>query len=264
MKVTVFTSNQPRHFRLIEKLAKVADHVFAVQECTTLFPGKKKDYYVASPVMEEYFSYVRGAEKQTFGDIAFPPANVTSLAMFLGDINDVDMQALAPALQSDYYVVFGASFLKGALAEFLIEKRAVNIHMGASPYYRGNSCNFWAIHDGHADYVCGTIHMITKGLDSGPILFHALPRPQTVDPFLLGMISVDVSQDALASHIKNGTLYDAPATPQDRSQELRYTKNVEFTDDVASRYLKVRPSPETVRKILENRDLSKFINPVVL
>lgn len=264
MKVTVFTSNQPRHFRLIEKLASVADHVFAVQECTTLFPGKKKDYYVASPVMEEYFSYVRGAEAKTFGDVAFPPKNCTSLALFLGDINDIDMQALAPALESDYYVVFGASYLKGGLANFLIEKRAVNIHMGASPYYRGNSCNFWAIHDGHADYVCGTIHMITKGLDSGPILLHALPRPQAVDPFLLGMISVDVSQDAVVHHIKNGTLYDLLPVPQDRTLELRYTKNVEFTDDVAQRYLGVRPSPEAVKATLEKRDLSKFINPFVM
>jgi hypothetical protein len=264
VKVTVFTSNQPRHFRLIEKLSKVADHVFAVQECTTLFPGKKKDYYVASTVMEEYFSYVRGAEKQTFGDIAFPPENSTALALFLGDITDISMQALEPALQSDYYVVFGASYLKGPLAEFLIEKRTVNIHMGASPYYRGNSCNFWAIYDNHAEYVCGTIHMITKGLDSGPILFHALPRPQAVDPFLLGMISVDVAQNAVAHHIQKGTLYEMPVVPQDRSLELRYTRNVDFNDEVAARYLGVRPSPEAVRTSLEKRDLSKFINPFVM
>jgi hypothetical protein len=264
VRVTVFTSNQPRHFRLIEKLASIADQVYAVQECTTLFPGKKKDYYVASPVMEEYFSHVRDAEAKTFGGVAFPPKNCTSLALFLGDINDIDRQALAPALESDYYVVFGASYLKGALAEFLIEKRAVNIHMGASPYYRGNSCNFWAIHDGRADYVSGTIHMINKGLDSGPILLHALPRPQVVDPFLLGMISVDVSQNAVVHHIKNGTLYDLPPVPQDRSQELRYTKNIEFTDDVAQRYLGLRPSPDDVKAILDKRDLSKFINPFVM
>jgi hypothetical protein len=264
VKVTVLTSNQPRHFRLIEKLSTVAEHVFAVQECTTLFPGKKKDYYVASPIMEEYFSHVRAAEGRTFGDVAFPPKNCTSLALFLGDINDIDMQALAPALESEYYVVFGASYLKGRLADFLIEKRAVNIHMGASPYYRGNSCNFWAIHDNRADHVCGTVHMITKGLDSGPILLHALPRPQAVDPFLLGMISVDVAQNAVVHHIQNGTLYDLPAVPQDRSLEVRYTKNIDFTDDVAERYLGVRPSPEVVRAALENRDLSRFINPFVM
>jgi hypothetical protein len=263
MRVTVFTSNQPRHFRLIEKLSAIADEVFAIQECTTLFPGKKKDYYVASPIMEEYFSYVRSAEKQVFGDVAMPPANCRSLAMFLGDINDIDMDALKPALQSDYYVVFGASFLKGPLAEFLIDRRAVNIHMGASPYYRGNSCNFWAVYDGRADYISGTIHMITKGLDSGPILLHALPRAQTIDPFVLGMVSVDVSQNAVCHHIRNGTLFNQPPVPQDRSRELRYTKNVDFHDEVAREYLSRRPSPEAVRQMIVNRDLSAFVRPYI-
>ncbi|MBI3434478.1 MAG: methionyl-tRNA formyltransferase [Proteobacteria bacterium] len=263
MKITVFTSNQPRHFRLIEKLSAIASEVFAVQECTTLFPGKKKDFYVASPIMEEYFSHVRAAEKRVFGDIAMPPKNCRSLALFLGDLNDIDVTALEPALQSDYYVVFGASFLKGPLAEILIANRAVNIHMGASPYYRGNSCNFWAAYDGRPDYIFGTIHMITKGLDNGPILLHALPRAQAIDPFVLGMVSVDVVQNAMCHHIKNGTLFDQPPVPQDRSREMRYTKNVDFHDEVAREYLSRRPSPEQVRQNIANRNLSAFIRPYV-
>lgn len=261
MKITVFTSNQPRHVRLLQKLAAIADEVYAIQETTTLFPGRKADYYLKSPVMERYFSHVRPAEEKVFGPVSFLPKNVTSLPLFMGDINDLPVDVLKPALAADYFVVFGASYIKGELADLLIAKRAVNIHMGASPYYRGNSCNFWALHDGRADYVSGTIHLLTKGLDSGPILYHALPKPQAIDPFELGMRSVAVAQDSICHHIEHGTLYAGEAVPQDRAKELRYTKNVDFHDAVAEAYLAAMPSPSEIRAILAERDLSAFTRP---
>ena len=66
------------------------------------------------------------------------------------------------------------------MIDFLI-KDAINIHMGISPYYRGSSCNFWAIYDGNPSYVGATIHLLSKGLDSGDILFHCLPKPLNND-----------------------------------------------------------------------------------
>jgi hypothetical protein len=263
MKITVLTSNQPRHFRLIDKLCNIADHVYAIQECTTLFPGKRVDYYPRTPIMEAYFSRVLAAEKKVFGNIQFPPDNCTQLPLFLGDVNYLPLSTFKAALDSDYFVIFGASYIKGELVDTLISKCAINIHMGASPYYRGNSCNFWAIHDGRADYVSGTIHMITKGLDSGPILYHALPKPQDIDPFELGMRSVDVAQNSVCHHIQAGTLFASDPVTQDRSLELRYTKNVEFHDVVAESYLKNTPTPEEIGRILVRRDLSKFVHPYV-
>ena len=58
MKITVFTSNQPRHLSLIRNLSKVCDQLFAVQECNTVFPGVIKDFYSKSDVMENYFAQV--------------------------------------------------------------------------------------------------------------------------------------------------------------------------------------------------------------
>ena len=52
MNITVFTSNQPRHIYLINSLAKICDRVFAVQECNTVLPGKVKDLYDNSNVMQ--------------------------------------------------------------------------------------------------------------------------------------------------------------------------------------------------------------------
>lgn len=133
MNITVFTSNQPRHVALISRLADIADTVYAVQECTTLFPGSKPDFYKKTEVMRRYFARVVGAERAIFGEPTFSAPNVNTLSVKHGDVNDLKMDLLAPALESDYYIVFGSSYLKGPLCDFIISKSAVNIHMGISP-----------------------------------------------------------------------------------------------------------------------------------
>ena len=67
MKITVFTSNQPRHLSLLEDLAGIADEVFAVVHGNTIFPGQKLGYYDNSQVMQEYFTSVIEAEQKVFG-----------------------------------------------------------------------------------------------------------------------------------------------------------------------------------------------------
>ena len=120
-----------------------------------------------------------------------------SLAIKLGDLNLLKPKQIAPALESDIYVVFGSSFIKGWLTDFLTQNHAVNIHKGLSPYYRGSSCNFWALFDGKPEYVGATIHLLSKGLDSGPIIFHAVPKLDDENPFEFTMRSVVVAQETL-------------------------------------------------------------------
>src|SRR5678815_2276252 len=145
MRVTVFTSNQPRHLALIDSLASIATEVFAIQECNTVFPGQVDDFFRKSPVMQDYFSRVIAAEREVFGEPRFSRSkHVRQLPIKMGDLSRLDLDSLAPALESDVFVVFGASYIQGALCDVLVERRAVNIHMGVSPQYRGSSTNFWA------------------------------------------------------------------------------------------------------------------------
>jgi len=261
MKITVFTSNQPRHISLIESLASIADEVYAIQECNTIFPGQVADFFRRSDVMQEYFSHVIGAEKKVFGQPRFSPPKVNSLSIKLGDLNRLDLETLKPALDSDYYIIFGSSFIKGDLCDFLVNQKALNIHMGVSPYYRGSSCNFWALQEGNPDYVGATIHLLSKGLDSGPMLFHALPKPQETGAFLLGMCAVKAAHEGLVSHLKARTIFEFDPVSQDKTLELKYTRNRDFTDDVAALYLKTAPTPTEIAHSLDSRDFTKFLNP---
>lgn len=237
MKITVFTSNQARHLALIERLSAISDECHAVMECNTVRPGKRQDFFDKSPVMERYFGHVMNAEHAVFGDVGFSTPGGRTLAIKMGDLNLMTREELAPCLDADAYVVFGASFIKGWLCEHLVEHGAFNIHMGLSPYYRGSSCNFWALYDGNPHMVGATIHRLSKGLDSGPMLFHALPRYDGGDPFRFTMRAVEVAQSALQHRIADGSVFELQPVTQDRTAEIRYSRNVEFNDAVAGDFL---------------------------
>jgi methionyl-tRNA formyltransferase len=238
MRVTIFTSNQPRHLNLAKELSNIFERVYVISEVNTVFPGQVEDFFRKSDVMQAYFQNVIDSEKKIFGEIGFLPENVQTLSIKSGDLNKLDPQQLSEALASDVYVVFGSSYIKGWLIDFLVENKALNIHMGLSPYYRGSSCNFWALYDGRPGYVGATIHYLSKGLDSGDILFHCTPQVLPSDsPFDFTMRSVQVAQKSLVSFLEKGSMFAFPQVKQDRSQEIRYTKNQDFTDDVAKEFL---------------------------
>lgn len=264
MKITVFTSNNPRHIRLAERLSTIADTVYMVQECMTVFPGQIDDFYKKTDVMRSYFERVIAAEKAVFGTPRFLPANVRQLALRTGDLSLAPLDMLGDALNSDIYVVFGASYIRPPLVDSLIDKMAINIHMGISPYYRGSSCNFWALYDGNPDLVGATIHMLSRGLDSGPMLYHVRPAAVATDPFVFGMKAVEAAQESLVSRISTGEIFNIPKVQQDRSQEIRYTRNRDFTDTYASTYLERKLDSSGLLAGLESvprRDFVRLYQP---
>ncbi|MBU74875.1 MAG: methionyl-tRNA formyltransferase [Rhodospirillaceae bacterium] len=237
MKITIFTGNQPRHFNLVKQLAEVADEVFCIQETLTVRPGLVDDFFRKSEIMQRYFGNVMHAEKLLFGGLSFMPKNVRSLCLRSGDLIHLTPEELQPALEADMFIVFGSSYIKGWLCDYLVKRKAINIHMGLSPYYRGSSCNFWALHDRRPSYVGATIHLLSQGLDNGDILFHCLPKDIIGDPFLFTMKSVEVAQTALKERIRSGEIHRIDAIAQDPTKEKRYSRNKEFDDNKALAFL---------------------------
>ena len=261
MKITVFTSNQPRHISLINRLASISDSIYAIMECNTIFPGLVQDFFKKSDVMKSYFSNVMLAEKKLFGDLSFMSKNVRSLVIKSGDLNYVKREQLTDALDSDVYVVFGASYIKGWLIDYLIEHDAINIHMGISPYYRGSSCNFWALYDRKPEYVGATIHILSKGLDSGPMLYHALPRLNNDNPFEFTMRAVEAAQMSLVTRISNKEIRAFSQQQQNKADAIRYTKNADFTDEVASVFLKRNDDNKRLTELLDAAEPPKLLYP---
>jgi len=233
MSVTVFTRDSARHIALVNKLATVTNSVHAVIESSPpLVTAPLK-----SPVMTEYFSRVQQAENHIFGTGITLDPRVNTQLIATGRLNQLTPQQLQAALETDYVVVFGSSYIKGWLADALIDKNAINLHMGISPQYRGSACNFWALFDNNPHLVGATIHRLAKSLDSGSVIQHIRPEFTGQNLFHFSMQAVAAGHDALAALIANNQLQTMTPQPQDSSLEIRYSKNADFTDDVASSFL---------------------------
>jgi len=238
MKITLFTGNLSRHNYLTNLLFEVSTELFVVQENRTLFPGASPGHYPTSKIMKEYFSKVSNAQKKLFGNsyIVSKNKNLHLLPLMLNDLSKYPINLLSNFLKSDVYVVFGSSYIKGDLADFLVKNKAINIHMGVSPYYRGTDCNFWALYDDNPHLVGATIHLLSKGLDSGPMLYHALSEIKD-DPFLYTMSTVKSAFHSIAERIKDQTIFKYTPEIQNKSKEIRYSKKNEFNDKIVQSFL---------------------------
>jgi folate-dependent phosphoribosylglycinamide formyltransferase PurN len=237
MKITLFTSNKNRHNYLINLLSEVSDELYVIQECGTIFPGIVPGHYQASPTMKKYFENVSNAQSYLFGNsyVNNKKKNIKILPMISGDLNQCSMNLLSDFLKSDVYVVFGSSYIKGELVDFLVKQKAINIHAGVSPYYRGTDCNFWALYDDNTHLVGTTIHLLSKGLDSGPMLYHAMSNLKT-NPFEYTMSTVKSAFHSIAERIKDGSIFTIKPIVQDKIKEVRYSKKSEFSEEVVREY----------------------------
>ena len=107
--------------------------------------------------------------------------------------------------------------------------------MGVSPFYRGTACNFWALYDNNPHLVGATIHLLSKGLDSGPILYHAMSEVKN-NPFEYTMSTVKSAFYSIIEKIKDGSLFKIKSISQDKSKEIRYSKKNEFNDEIIQNY----------------------------
>ena len=109
--------------------------------------------------------------------------------------------------------------------------------MGVSPYYRGSDCNFWALYDNNAHLVGSTIHLLSKGLDSGSILYHALSNP-VADPFIYTMSTVKSAFYSLKEKIIDNSIFNIRATKQNKKNEIRYSKKKDFREKIVYNFFK--------------------------
>ena len=236
MKVTLFTSNNLRHKYLIKLISTYCDELLVVQESKS-FIKKKDTNYQNSKIIEKYFAKVLEAQEKTFNKEfeTNDGKNIKTLSVSEGELNKLSISSLKDYLESDIYIVFGSSYIKGDLVDFLIRKKALNIHAGVSPYYRGTDCNFWALYDDNAHLVGSTIHLLSKGLDSGPVLYHAMSN-QKKNPYEYTMSTVKSAFHSIAERIKDGSILKIKPLIQDKAKEIRYSKKNHFSEEIVKKY----------------------------
>jgi len=233
MNITLITSDQIRHNYLVNLLSNIATKLNVIQEKKTFFSNQNK----ISNLMKNYFLKVDDAQKKVFGNAAIDKKNknIKLLSLENKELEKCSLNSLSDFLNSDIFIVFGSSFIKKDLVNFLIDHKALNIHLGISPYYKGTDCNFWALFDNNPHLVGATIHLLSKGLDSGQILYHALSEIKE-DPFIYTMSAVKSAFESIAQKIENKTIFEHTPEIQDKSKEIKYSKKNEFNDEVIKKF----------------------------
>tara|TARA_B100001996_G_scaffold365256_1_gene334992 strand:- start:1620 stop:2405 length:786 start_codon:yes stop_codon:yes gene_type:complete len=260
MIITLFTSNNNRHNYLANLLSTVCDKLWIVQETKSASYKKNSDINQESGVVRQYFSYVADAQNKFFKNqsINKNSKNIKTLSISNGELSNLSLSFLSDFLKSDMYVVFGSSYIRGDLADHLVKNKAVNIHAGVSPYYRGTDCNFWALYDNNPHLVGATIHMLSKGLDSGPVLYHAMSNLKS-NPFEYTMSTIKSAFHSIADRIKDRTIFNIEPEIQDKTKEIRYTKKNDFDEKIVKNYFKKEINLE-----IKEFDISLLKNPYFL
>ena len=87
------------------------------------------------------------------------------------------------------------------------------------------------------DLVGSTIHFLSKGLDSGPILYHAMSNNKT-NAFDYTMSSVKAAFHSIVERIKDKSIFKHEPLLQNKSLEVRYSKKVSLMMILSSVFLK--------------------------
>ena len=235
MNITLFTSNNKRHKYFINLLSKVSKKLYVVQENAPLtFNNQNK-----SKLKKKYYKKLNIAQSKFFknNSSTISKRNVKILSLKSGDLKNCSLEDLSDFLKSDIYILFGCSYIKGKLLDFLVKKKGISLHMGLSPYYIGSDCNFWAMYDNNPHLVGATIHYVSKKYDSGPILYHAMSKIKT-SVFEYSMSTTKSCLNSLAQKIKEKSIFKLKASYLKRKEQIRNTTKEDFNDKIISNFFK--------------------------
>jgi len=227
MKLLVCTSNHPRHTALLHALTDAGHDVVAIIEPKSFSPGGD------SPVLGRYWHRVQEAERAIFHGVLW---SGPTLSLRPGELSTA--WPVLGLLSGRRPIVFGTSYIRGAVCEAFLAAGALNLHAGIAPEYRGSACNMWAEYDGHPELIGAQVQRLSRGLDAGVVLSETIAfRPK--DYFLRSMRAVQLGIQAMVALL--GTPEPWPVVLTEHRPSLRYSRHADFTEAVADRLLRRTP-----------------------
>lgn len=195
----------------------------------------------SSAVLQRYFDEVSRCEQEVFA--INEPQGVEPRAFGCWD-------SVVQYLERTEHVVpiiFGTSLIKGKELEVLMDRNAVNIHAGVSPYFRGSACNFWAMHDGYPELVGLTVHELTGAVDSGSIKYRFFGSDVGAVEYGPILYSMKQLRDGLKGAVEYFTDREFQAVTGSSApdlsphllpeREIRVSRHSDFTEEIAHDFM---------------------------
>jgi hypothetical protein len=178
MKVIVLTSDNLRHNYISEMIAKSFNVIGLVIEEKSKLIGNNLP--LDNLLLNKHFENRRNSELDFFGYNTKKINDCDCINISNGIINSESIFNWLKFKNPDYLVLFGTSLIKSPIINYF-ENRIINIHLGLSPYYRGSGTNMWPLYYSEPECVGATIHLATKKVDAGGILFQLRPEIELND-----------------------------------------------------------------------------------
>jgi folate-dependent phosphoribosylglycinamide formyltransferase PurN len=141
--------------------------------------------------------------------------------------NSQECSRLIEELKPDIVAVYGTLIIGGKLISSI--PRAINIHTGISPLYRGSDTNFWPIYNQQPEHLGVTVHRLDAGIDSGAILARGRPDISAEDnEHTVFAKAVRLGADLLCNAVKREHSGAVRPIPQALSEGREY-RSVERT-----------------------------------
>lgn len=172
MRLAILTSNSLRHKFFANYLSKFAEDTIIICECREM--DENNNYYGDNKLIKEHFQKRFETEKKEFsGNEVFESKTIPILYK---EVNSNFIYEYMKNYDPDVMIVFGTSIIKDPLLSLGKKNRFINLHLGLSPYYKGNGTNFWPFVNEELEYLGSTILHIDKGVDTGDIITHVRPK----------------------------------------------------------------------------------------
>lgn len=189
MRVVLLTSDYAWHRALANRLMSIPGVILAgviVQEIPSSMSLRwvrraviKQPLSLASKVLQRLFysgvfAEIDREEIRQFGRHGTPLPWPTVQITRVRDINAQQAVTRIKALEPDLIAVSGTKLIKEPIFDLKPPSGLVNLHSGISPYYKGGpNCTLWCLANQEPQFIGSTVHVLTMGIDSGPILMSA-------------------------------------------------------------------------------------------
>lgn len=153
--------------------------------------------------------------------------------MEVSSVNSDEVYEALQKISPDLLVVWGSAILSPKILS--TAKRAINLHLGYCPYYRGALANHCAVLDGELTKIGATVHFINSKADAGDILAVIPADAEKLPQEMFDDLHTEAASTylSIASALNRGE--ELPSTPQD----ISISKNFFLRDWVPSLRYKV-------------------------
>jgi methionyl-tRNA formyltransferase len=105
-------------------------------------------------------------------DAAAVDARHRAPAYRVPSVNDEETVRLLDSLRPTAVVIQGTRIIATRVLDSLTCP-VINMHAGITPRYRGVHGGYWALVEGHPEWVGTTVHLVDAGIDTGQVLAQA-------------------------------------------------------------------------------------------